>query len=156
MGESSQKLELFLTKKTTCLSPHLSLTCRKFTHTDCLSSQAHTQRGYRGCEQFSGKIISKSYFFTRNLGVVGCGEGVRYLTSWGVQLIVASSWARPVILVAGKGKGGMFLFPLFLHFHSCSPFLPVPLFHLLYYLFFVFSLFLWERTQNDPQGLMCH
>ena len=28
----------------------------------------------------------------------------------GVQLILASSWARPAILVAGKGRGGMFLF----------------------------------------------
>ena len=28
----------------------------------------------------------------------------------GVQLILACSWARPAILVAGKGIGGMFLF----------------------------------------------
>ena len=35
-------------------------------------------------------------------------------------------------LVVGKGRGGMFLFLLFLHFHSCSSFFPVPLFHLLY------------------------
>ena len=41
----------------------------------------------------------------------------------GVQLILAYSWARPAILVAGKGRGGMFLFLLFLHFHPCS-FLP--------------------------------
>ena len=50
----------------------------------------------------------------------------------GVQLILAYSWARPAILVVGKGRGGMFLFLLFLHFHSCSSFFPVPLFHLLY------------------------
>ena len=43
---------------------------------------------------------------------------------WGVQLISAYSWARPAILVAGKGRGGMFLFLLFLHFHSCSSFFP--------------------------------
>ena len=54
--------------------------------------------------------------------------------------------------VVGKGRGGMFLFLLFLHFHSCSSFFPVPHFHL-FYLFFPF---LWETTQNDPQGLMCH
>ena len=48
----------------------------------------------------------------------------------GVQLILAYSWARPAILVAGKGRGGMFLFLLFLHFHSCSSFFPLPLFHL--------------------------
>ena len=70
----------------------------------------------------------------------------------GVQLILAYTWARPAILVAGKGRGVMFLFLLFLHFHSCSSFFSVPLFHLYYYLF---SLFLWETTQNDPQGLLC-
>ena len=45
----------------------------------------------------------------------------------GVQLILAYSLARPAILVVGKGRGGMFLFLLFLHFHSCSSFFPVPL-----------------------------
>ena len=44
----------------------------------------------------------------------------------GVQLILAYSWARPAILVVGKGRGGMFLFLLFLHFHSFT-FIPVPL-----------------------------
>ena len=73
----------------------------------------------------------------------------------GVQLILAYSWARPAILVVSKGRGGMFLFLLFLHFHSCSSFFPVPLFHLLYSLFCLFSPFLWETTQNDPQGLTC-
>ena len=73
----------------------------------------------------------------------------------GVQLILAYSWARPAILVVGKGRGGMFLFLLFLPFHSCSSFFPFPLFHLFYYLFFLFSPFLWETTQNDPQGLTC-
>ena len=57
--------------------------------------------------------------------------------------------------VADKGRGVMFLFPLFFYFHSCSSFFPVPLFHLLYYLFYLFSPFLWKTTQNDPQGLMC-
>ena len=61
------------------------------------------------------------------------------LHHWGVQLILAYSWARPAILVVGKGRGGMFLFLLFLHFHSCSSFFPVPLFHLLYSLFLSLS-----------------
>ena len=74
---------------------------------------------------------------------------------WGVQLISAYSWARPAILVAGKGRGGMFLFLPFLHFHSRSSFFPVPLFRLFYCLFYLFSPFLWETTQNDPQGLTC-
>ena len=77
------------------------------------------------------------------------------LHHWGVQLILAYSWAKPAILVVGKGRGGMFLFLLFLHFHSCSSFFPVPLFHLLYSLFYLFSPFFWETTQNDPQGLTC-
>ena len=71
----------------------------------------------------------------------------------GVQLILAYSWARPAILVAGKGREVMFLFLLFLHFQSCSSFFPVPLFHLFCYLFCylfcLFSPFLWETTQND-------
>ena len=50
----------------------------------------------------------------------------------GVQLILAHSWARLAVLVAGKGRGGMFLFLLFLYFHSCSSFFPVLLFNLLY------------------------
>ena len=66
----------------------------------------------------------------------------------GVQLILANSWARPAILVVDKGRGGMFLFLLFLPFHSCSSFFPVLLFHLFYYLFYLFSPILWEMTQN--------
>ena len=65
----------------------------------------------------------------------------------GVQLILAYSWARPAILVVGKGRGGMFLFLLFLHFHSCSSFFPVPLFHLLYSLLSLFSLSLGDDTK---------
>ena len=45
----------------------------------------------------------------------------------GVQLMLAYRWARPAIVVAGKGRGGMFLFLLFLPFHSCSSFFPVPI-----------------------------
>ena len=68
------------------------------------------------------------------------------LHHWGVQLILAYSWARPTILVVGKGRGGMFLFLLFLHFHSCSSFFPVPPFHLLYSLLSLFSLSLGDDT----------
>ena len=42
------------------------------------------------------------------------------LRHWGVQLILVYSWARPAILVAGKGRGGMYLF-------CFSTFIPVPL-----------------------------
>ena len=89
------------------------------------------------------------------LGWSGGAKVLCILHHQGVQLILAYSWARPAILVVGKGRGGMFLFLLFLHFYSCSSFFPVPLFHLLYSLFYLFSPFLWETTQNDPQGLTC-
>ena len=71
------------------------------------------------------------------------------------QLRLSYSWVRPAILAAGKGRGGMFLFLPFLHFNSFSSFSPVLLFHLLYYLLYLFSPFLLETTQNDPQGLTC-
>ena len=45
---------------------------------------------------------------------------VAYVTR-GVQLILAYSWARPAILVAGKGRGGIFYFFYFFTF------IPVPL-----------------------------
>ena len=67
----------------------------------------------------------------------------RILRHRGVRLILAYSWARLAILVAGKGRGGAdVLFLLFLHYHTCSSFFPVPLFHLLYYLFYLFPPFL--------------
>ena len=90
-----------------------------------------------------------------SLGWSGGAKVSCILCHWGVQLILAYSWARPAILVAGKGREVMFLFLLFLHFHSCFSFFPVPLFHLFCYLFCRFSPFLWETTQNDPQGLTC-
>ena len=40
------------------------------------------------------------------------------LYHWGVQLIFAYSWARPAILVADKGRGGIFCF---------FTFIPVPI-----------------------------
>ena len=99
--------------------------------------------------------IKHPHFDSSSGGGLGVGKVSGILRHRGVQLILASIWARPTILVAGKGRGGMFLFLLFLHFHSCSSFFPVSLFHLLYYLFCLFSPFLWETTQNDPQGLTC-
>ena len=65
----------------------------------------------------------------------------------GVQLILGYRWARSAILVAGKGRWGMFFFLLFLHFHSCSSFLPVPLSSLLLYLLSLFSLSLGDDTK---------
>ena len=73
------------------------------------------------------------------------------LRHWGVQLILAYTWARPAILVAGKGWG-MFLFCFFTFIPV--PFFSVPLLHLFCYFFYLFSPFLWETTQNDSQGLV--
>ena len=70
----------------------------------------------------------------------------------GVQLILAYSWARPAVLAVGKGRGGnCFYFFTFINF----PFSHVPLFHLLYYLYYLSSSFLWAMAQNEPQGLTC-
>ena len=79
-------------------------------------------------------IINKTYYITRSILWGGwvlrrCRVSYRHR---GVQLILAYSWARPAILVAGKDIGGMFLFLLFLHSHSCSSYFHVLLFHLLY------------------------
>ena len=96
-------------------------------------------------------IYSYSTLAVPPLTVVGWSGGAKVLCILhhrGVQLILAYSWARPAILVVGKGRGGMFLFLLFLHFHSCSSFFPVPLFHLLYSLFYLFfSLSLGDNTK---------
>ena len=69
-----------------------------------------------------GADLYEDYEYSKKLlrTVSGAGE-VRLISS-------AYCWARPAILVAGKGRGGrggggMFPFLLFLHFHSCS-FLP--------------------------------
>ena len=101
---------------------------------------------FTGCQMLHFMIVLIPY-----LGWLG-GAEVCILRHRGVQLILAYSWTRPAIFVAVKGRGGMFLFLLF---HSRSSFFPLPLFHLLYYLFYLFSPFLWETKQNDPQGLTC-
>ena len=51
-----------------------------------------------------------------------------------------------------KVEVGMFLFLLFLCFHSCSSFSHVPLFHLLYYFFYLSSPFLGEMTKMTHTG----
>ena len=111
--------------------------------------------------EYGGEQNSYFFFLLKRRNYCGGGGwsgGAKVLCilhHWGVQLILAYSWARPAILVVGKGRGGMFLVLLILHFHSCSSFFPVPLFNLLYSLLYLFSPFLWETTQNDPQGLTC-
>ena len=55
--------------------------------------------------------------------------------------------------IAGKGSGEMFLFLQILHFHSCSSFFPVPLFHLLYYLTISFLPFSGRWHKMTHKGL---
>ena len=95
------------------------------------------------CPNYICNLFLNGIFFFFFWGWSGGAKVLCILHHQGVQLILAYSWARPAIFVVGKGRGGMFLYLLFLHFNSCSSFFPVPLFHLLYYLF---SPFLWKMT----------
>ena len=60
----------------------------------------------------------QTHLYVRMEGVVGWCEGVLYLTSPGRPTVLAYSWARPAILVAGKGRGGCFYFFCFFTFIS--------------------------------------
>ena len=79
----------------------------------CLDQSISTNRA--ACLVFINTML---WYYAR--GRSGGAKVLCILCHRGVQLILAYSWARPAILVAGKGRGGMFLFLLFLHFHSCS------------------------------------
>ena len=59
--------------------------------------------------------------FSQNWGWLGVAKVLCILCHRGIQLILAYSWARPAILVAGKGRGGMF------YFFNFFTFIPVPL-----------------------------
>ena len=73
------------------------------------------------------KVRTPFQKFRMAVGVVGCGEGVVYLTSLGRPTDIGLQLAMPAILVAGKGWRGMFLFLLFLHSMSfLFLFLPCP------------------------------
>ena len=100
----------------------------------------------QSCILFDHNLYSSDVSFG-NWGWSGGAKVLCILHHRGVQLILAYSWARPAILVAGKGRGGMFLFLLFLHFHSCSSFFPVPLLSLLLSLLSLFSLSLGDDTK---------
>ena len=73
----------------------------------------------------------------------------------GIQQILAYSWARPAILVAGKGRGVMVYFFYFFTFIR----IPISSLSLIFIFSTIYSIsfspFLWETTQNDPQRLTC-
>ena len=78
------------------------------------------------CPSLSSPLLS---LFSLSLGDerwFGVAKVLCILRHRGVQQILAYSCARLAILVAGKGRGGMFLCLLFLHFHSFFLFLPCP------------------------------
>ena len=87
--------------------------------------------------------------------MVGCSEvgwlgvaKVSYILHHrGVQMRLTYSWARPTILVAGKGRvGNVFIF-LFLQFPSCSSIPCRSLSSSLLYLLSLFSLSLGNGTK---------
>ena len=98
------------------------------------------------------------WYDTQITGVVGCGEGVVYLSSPGHPTDIGLQLGKACILVAGKGRGGgggRFYFFCFFTF------IPVPLSSLSLSFFtstissISFSPLFWETTQNNPQGLTC-
>ena len=66
----------------------------------------------------SFKWVYARIFMQEEWGWSGVAKVSYILHQWGVQLILAGSWARPAILVSGKGKGrgGMFYFFCFFTF----------------------------------------
>ena len=93
--------------------------------------------------------IAKTILFRYPRGWLGEAKVSCSFCHQGAQLMLAYSWARPAVLAAGKDIGRMLLFLLCIRFLSFPSFFPIPVFHL-YYLFCLFSPFLWETTQNDP------
>ena len=61
------------------------------------------------------------WFSQASLGWLGVAKVSCVLSHWGVQLILAYSWARLAILIAGKARGECFYFFCFF------PFISVPL-----------------------------
>ena len=69
---------------------------------------------------FNQRLAFFFSYFSAKGGRLGAAKVSCILCYRGVQLILSYSWARPAILVAGKGRGGMFLLLLFLDFHYGS------------------------------------
>ena len=95
----------------------------------------------------------KYFFYFCDQGWSGMAKVSCILTHRGVQLILAYSWARPAIRVAGKGRGEC----VFFFFFGFFPFILVPLSFLsLSFISFSISFLPFSgRQQNDPHGLMC-
>ena len=70
-------------------------------------------------------FISRENFML-SMGWLGVAKVSCTLRHWGVQLILAYSWARPAILVAGKGRGGLFFISFVTSLSFLLLFLPSP------------------------------
>ena len=85
-------------------------------------------------------------------GLLGEAKVSCILRHRGIQLRLAYTVGQGLLSLQQVRIEGeyfyFFCFFTFIHF----PLSPIPFFHLLYYLS---SPFLWETTQNDPQGLTC-
>ena len=78
----------------------------------------------------------------------GCRKVSCSFCHWGVQLILAYSWARPAVLAAaGKGRVELLLLLLFLHLLPFPSFFLIPLSSPLLSLLSLFSLSLGDNTK---------
>ena len=87
--------------------------------------QTYSRGGHMGSLMFQYHI-----YFLNPRGWSGGAKVSCILHHRGIQLIWAYSWARPAVLVAGKGR--VFISSVS-SLYFCSSFFPVPLFHLFYY-----------------------
>ena len=71
--------------------------------------------GLTGDQEVAGLIPkgSGNFLLWRLMGWSGVAKVLCILRHRGVQLILAYSWARPAILVAGKVKGNVFISSVF-------------------------------------------
>ena len=112
---------------------------------------------------YTSSKFKRQHFFVRTktykpfMGWLGEAKVSCSLPHWGVQLRLTYK-ARPAVLVAGKGRRGIFVFVCFftfIHF-PLSPlslsFISSTILSLFSQKNYLSSPFLWETTQNDPQG----
>ena len=98
----------------------------------------------RRFKQISKIYVSLKYWIR---GWSGGAKVLCVLHHQGDQLILAYSWTRPAIFVAGKGRGGMFFISSVSSLSFLFLFLPCPSLSSFYYLFYLYSLSLGDGTK---------
>ena len=108
----SQKLQISLV--TSCPGECISIDVSPVKYSDAF------------CHDYKSMNIYCVGIYWSSMGWLGAAKVSCILRNWGVQqlLILVYSWARPAILEAGMGTGGMFLF--FVSSLSFISFLPCP------------------------------